>query len=206
MSDLTPQEIEQVRRLLRQRAFRAPASADRPGYVTTGAQTIAGAKTFSGILTPSAGVDLGDVLSAYTGPTFESTDVALTINGVDVGATVETCTWVRIGQLIFFQAFFQNIDRDGNGNPSGSVRIVLPSSMPVAIGTSSVHWPVTIGHAEYIGISTDMQLVGFINAGSRTIYLRFIKNNAAYVNMTDAYISNPTAADLMVSGFYLAAS
>jgi len=64
VSDLTPQEIEQVRRLLRQRAFRAPASASRPGYVTTGAQTIAGDKTLTGDITVTGDLTVTGELSA----------------------------------------------------------------------------------------------------------------------------------------------
>lgn len=58
---LTPEELAEVRKILRQRSFRAPTSATRAGYVTTGTQTIAGDKTFSGDVSITGATTVDDL-------------------------------------------------------------------------------------------------------------------------------------------------
>jgi hypothetical protein len=135
------------------------ASATLSGYVTTGTQTIAGAKTFTSLLNVNNKIYLQTDLGS-TGVYFQSYSSNELSIGATSGATVYYSSFIlqyatrsytlpnADGTIALVEStqtftgtntFTQNLKLDGNGSNAGTLLLKNNTTFPVAIGYASIN-------------------------------------------------------------------
>jgi len=103
----------------------------------------------------------------------------------------------RVGKMVQFSIFLQLTSKDVA--MSGSIRF---SGLPYACTGSNAYTPASIAWVQNLTLTSDYDLMAYIQAGSTYINLQE-SNGASLADITDADIANDT--QIMISGCYQAA-